>query len=363
MLDTIQRSARILIVGGWPPPYGGNSTHIERLADRLASDHRSVAVADPYRGIYLHPKPSSPTCANRTTAIRILRRGVLLTRLTCASRGAVVHIHASAGGNFYKWAPLLLAATSTARKRVLTLHSGSWVSEYEALTPGARRKVLGILRSFADIICVNEGQIQVLDGNVDSRLHHIPAYLPAIVPQTTEVPVEVKDLRARVDSLVMTSGYGTPIYDYETVLKGVELAQERLDTRLGLVVATYATWDEAYWTPMYTRLKQSRLPVVVTKNLDPATFLRTLSLAQLYVRGTRTDGDAVAIREAASVGVRVLATDAVPRPAGTALFPQGNADQLSELIRAALEHPDLGQLDTSASLDRYHDILAVYDSE
>jgi glycosyltransferase involved in cell wall biosynthesis len=41
----------------------------------------------------------------------------------------------------------------------------------------------------------------------------------------------------------------------------------------------------------------------------------------IYLRPTRTDGDAVSVREALAAGVAVIASDVVTRPAGVATLP------------------------------------------
>lgn len=360
---TVHTTHSVILIGGWPPPYGGNSTHIERLAYRLITDGHLVLIADPYTGMYLRPHHIENRSRRKNFVFTLTHRCRLLWRLACTSRRSIIHFHMSAGGSFYRFAPLFLSVTYMAQKRVLTIHSGSWVCEFKALPPRARKRAIRILRAFADIICVNEEQLQVLRNLTSSRLHLIPAYLPAIVSSNTVVPADVQHLKSQVDALLVTSGYGTPIYDYETVIHGAELAQAKLGIRLGLVVATYATWDNSYWNPMAARLQQSSVPTVITRDLDPVTFLKVLSEARIYIRATRTDGDAVSIREAASVGVPVLASDAVHRPQGTALFSQGNANQLAETIQAALRDTKLGRLDATTWHDKYNDIVSVYETD
>ena len=53
----------------------------------------------------------------------------------------------------------------------------------------------------------------------------------------------------------------------------------------------------------------------------------------VLIRPSRTDGDAVSIREALEAGRPVIASDAVVRPEGTTLVPSGNADELADAMR------------------------------
>src|SRR5205823_3831577 len=129
---------------------------------------------------------------------------------------------------------------------------------------------------------------------------------------------------------------------------GLELAQKCIPQKLGLVVATYAHWDPAYWSGMSRRLRESQLPVAAICNLAPPEFLNVLADADFYVRATLTDGDAVAVREAGAMGARVLASDAAARPSGTGLFPAQCPDALAELIARAMAESRIGRLPAEA---------------
>jgi hypothetical protein len=267
----------------------------------------------------------------------------------------------SAGKRFYRTAPLLLLLTRGARKRVLTIHSGSFLKEFGRLNRRGRFLALGALRAFDEIICVNEEQKDALRGQVAAPLQVIPAFLPATPLPEEQVPEEVRALWKDVDVAVVTSGSGEPVYDFGTVLRGVELAQERLAVRLGLIVATYKLWKEDYWAPVERALLGSPVRTAVTRNLSPDLFLTVVGRSRLYVRGSLTDGDAMAVREAASVGAQVLATDAAFRPAGSALFKARDPGGLAELIVAAVKDAGVGRLaEAEACADNYPAILRAY---
>ena len=123
---------RIVIVGSYPPPHAGNSVHIEKLRDRLVADGFPVTVIDPYnRQALIHaagrtePQPARPQVRKGFWAMGYY--------LYTHSRGGIVHVHMSAGKRFYSVAALLLALTRRAQKRVLTVHSGSFLKVYDLL--------------------------------------------------------------------------------------------------------------------------------------------------------------------------------------------------------------------------------------
>ncbi len=67
----------------------------------------------------------------------------------------------------------------------------------------------------------------------------------------------------------------------------------------------------------------------VFHNLSPEAFSTVLRGADLFVRPTDRDGDAVSAREARWFSIPVIASDAVPRPDGTIVFRTGDARDFS----------------------------------
>src|SRR5438067_722396 len=99
MLDT-DKPTKIVLIGRYPPPFGGNTTHMERLIPRLIEEGRQVLMIDPYASA------AGVACGERnrpdaTLTLTRKSRGSLLMTLLAQSVGAVVHIHMSAGRNFY----------------------------------------------------------------------------------------------------------------------------------------------------------------------------------------------------------------------------------------------------------------------
>jgi glycosyltransferase involved in cell wall biosynthesis len=60
--------------------------------------------------------------------------------------------------------------------------------------------------------------------------------------------------------------------------------------------------------------------------------LAVVAAADVFVRPTFADGDAVSVREALGLGCPVLASDVGHRPPGVRLFPVGSSAALAELL-------------------------------
>jgi glycogen synthase len=353
---------RIVIVGAHPPPYGGNSTHALRLARRLALDGVAVTVVDPERRRTFLYQPGVQSQSSFESKSLTVKSGLwpAFFYLAWHSIRGIVHYHMSMGRRFFRLSGVLNAISAFASRRIVTIHSGSFVRELETLSEPNRQHALRVLGRFEDVICVSEEQKRFLEGKITSRLHTIPAYLPPPSLSQELVPPEVRSWRKTIDVMLVTSGSGHAVYDYLTILRGLERAQERLPLRLGLLLATYQHWDPVYWKSVEKVLKETPVSTLVTRDLEPDVFAKVLSLAHLYIRASLTDGDSIAIREAAAMGPRVVASDSVTRPAGCLLFATGNAEDLAMRIVAAVNDETLGKLPPRSCEDNYPALRVIY---
>ncbi|TAK07550.1 MAG: glycosyl transferase family 1, partial [Candidatus Manganitrophaceae bacterium] len=107
---------KVLLIGDYPPPYGGISVHVQQLAAFLRKHGAECIVLD-----------IEPGTDSKPGAIRVSGPlGFLWTLIRFSWRGYVSHIHTN-GHNFKSW--LAIAVTAWVgflfgRRNIATLHSG-----------------------------------------------------------------------------------------------------------------------------------------------------------------------------------------------------------------------------------------------
>lgn len=347
----------ILLIGRHPAPYGGTSVHVQRLAAWLQRDGLSVTVADPYTStVYTYP-PGSTGLASTT---KLSGKLSFVWFLVHASREQIVHFHISAGANFYRVAPVLMLATSAARKRVVTIHSGSWQAEIEKMSSAPRRITLSLMSWFDEIVCVNKSQCEYLTPLVHTAVRTIPAFLPeARDVKNTPLPDEVEAFLRDYERILVTSGSGVPLYDYETMIRSLNHLHVGRGG-LGLVLATYGVWEQPYWNHIRQLANSSPVPVLLTDGLSPEQFVSLLARCHLFIRASLTDGDSVAVREAIAAGLQVAATNVVPRPPGTVLCAPQDEQALATAIHSCLTDERVGRPDPKEALAYYEQLRNVY---
>lgn len=299
---------RACLAGPYPPPSGGVSMHIERLAGALTEHGVSVTVLNHFgRGT-----PASSVVGLRKNPLRyayeIRRR-----------RSDLTHYHHS------RFDTLIAAASGLSARsghRVITLHSHRIEHELRSTRPGMRAATTWALRRFDTVIVVSDALAAIVSPVLrrDQRLEVVPAYLPA-ERRSPAVPAAVPTLV--VSSYQLGTEPASDIYGLALACQTFrELADQGSDWALSIYLAQAprSRAQSAYLDHLRQLLATSAAPergtIHIGEPLVPALRGNTV-----YLRPTTTDGDAVSVREALELGVPVLASDAADRPPGVFVVP------------------------------------------
>ncbi len=325
---------KITIVGGYPPPGGGVSIHIQRLYESL-SEHLEIRVLDPYRPDQV---PGDPENIIRCGGNRVAVLFKLLFHLA-RSRSDIVHFHLAALSAFLPFGLLfVIFARLTGAACVLTIHSGSFGRQVASFGPFRKSALRLLVALSGHIIPVNREQLDTLlnYGLKPQNATVIPAFLPPRKKHSKRVTSLVDAAHAKQQKLFLSSGNGLPLYGYHHIVRAVSHLKNRASIKL--VFCIYNERDEPYLARLARQVEESGIDFHMTSNLAAEEFSWLLSHADLYIRATDRDGDAVAIREALHYGVPVIASDCVPRPAGTEQFETDNWQSLHASIEQITEN-------------------------
>ncbi|MBI2524701.1 MAG: glycosyltransferase [Candidatus Rokubacteria bacterium] len=314
----------VVLAGYYPPPFGGESVHVSSLVHCLRDAGFRVEVLNLRRGA-----PPSPEY--RTTSVPF---DLLRALAACLDRGTVLHLHTN-GHSARSWGVVLLAACAVRARRatgILTLHSGMAPDYLAGLGAAGRAAARVAAGAFAEIVCVNERIREALSAlGVDAaRLSVIPAYLGLDDP----APLSAED-RERVAGcapLVVTAGGPDPEYGLPVLVQALPALRSGFP-RLGCVVVGSGGNEDL--TRLVDRLGL-RDCVHCVGEVARERYLALLARADVFVRPTYADGDALSVREALALGVPVLASDTDCRPPGVTLFRRGAAADLAAKLSSML---------------------------
>lgn len=326
------------MIGPYPPPVGGIAVHVQRLSEAIESRF-DVRVLD------THGRPGREVPA-RVVSLGppSVRSAWALIRAARQVEPDMVHVHVSAMRRFVLVGPVLAAATGTRVPRILTIHSGRFVNEYRAGQAWGRAATRRAIAAFDGVIAVNEQIAGTVEGFgiPAARLAVIPAYLPPPAPIADSLVAELRTVAGPGSVVLVTSGYGRREYGFEVIAKALS-SDRSLAARCALVICSYGDRDEGYMAEVENASRS--LPFVRhLRDLTPEGFAAVLAAGDMYVRATTLDGDAVAIREAGAFGKQVIASDAVPRPAGCLVFGTAQPGELGDAIRQAMADRSAGMI-------------------
>ncbi len=316
----------LILVGPYPPPLGGVSAHIARLAQGVRDHGLTVGVVNHFTGAEEDPVVLAELGRNPWRYCRVLP----------SVRGRIVHYHHS------RWDTLIATAWAlrhASAATVATVHGRELEPYLSSRIPGVRRLTGRALRSFDALIAVSAEVRASLVPVAARPVALVPAYLPD-TDETSALSAGAEAFVAAGTPLLMSGyrlsvdGQGRSIYGLEVAVDAfVRLARARPELRLAVFLA---------WPPRSGREAslldgvlaragadlRPRIGVFYGEPLAPA-----LRRAAVYLRPTLTDGDAVSIREALAAGVPVLASDVVARPSGVRVLALDGAVWAAEIAR------------------------------
>ncbi|WP_460932144.1 glycosyltransferase [Phycicoccus ginsengisoli] len=204
-------------------------------------------------------------------------------------------------------APLFAVLPGTT---VLVLHSGSARAQLAGMPALLRHVVLTGLRAYQVILPVNGDVVSELPAGLRRRATVVvPRRIQAVGrpgPGTPTVP----------HRLAVATNSGLPHYRAAVAVRAAELVR-RSWPDAELVILAY---DRETPALQDLRRQVAELPWVrVEMNLSEAAVREELEAAEVFLRPTSWDGDALIVREALMAGARVVASDTSPRPAGVEL--------------------------------------------
>jgi glycosyltransferase involved in cell wall biosynthesis len=341
---------KIVLIGDYPPPQGGIAVHVQQLHRFLRSQNVTTQVLDIGKGA--RPDPAVIPVRTWASYARNLASFTL--------KGWLAHLHIT-GDNFKSW--LAVASVIGARvpwglPPVVTLHSGL-LPDYLASSRIRQFWARALLGRVGRVIVVSERLKDSLAkaGVGLDRIAVHPAFLGSQL-KPGRAPAAFLRFRSRCTPMFAMADHPSSLYGRALMLRALGLIAQKYP-KAGLALFGPGARSSQVAAEAHRALVEDR--VLDLAELDHPSALAVMSRCDAFVRPTTVDGDSLSVREALALGIRCVASDVVPRPAGTWLFRSGDASELAKQACAAIvaplpqgERPDGGP----ALLSIYQEIFA-----
>jgi glycosyltransferase involved in cell wall biosynthesis len=311
---------RILLVSPLPPYIGGVSVSVQRLYDHLVQNGYKVDVFN-------------TQIENRKynyKALKFVRYLGLPLLLVFRRRYDIIHFHVS------NVIPKLYVTIwrhffPKRVKFIITIHGQ---------VKNAFRSSLGFLslKGFDRIICVKKGDRSNLPAEYQDRTVEIPAFIPPVIsddykpefPDGLEEFLNRDSFKMLLNGFIILTGSYYDLYGFKDSIQLLgKLRGKNKNADLILIVLGSDSYRQSF--KYLKELKE----LVRFNNLESNVFWiegSTMALwpllkrVNVLLRPTKTDGDAMSVRESLFLNVPVVASNVVPRPEGSIVYDLASQD-------------------------------------
>ncbi len=315
-------SMHVLQLGPYPPPEGGVTRNMLAIRDELIKRGDDCSIIATTRSSRVGEEPNIYHPRSARQVLALLR----------SIEFDLLHLHI--GGNVSnRMLGLAFAATFFAGKRsVLTIHSGAFPLTVEAKSAKRFSARGAIFRRFGRIIVVNDDLADVF-ARYGCAKHDIRKVLPfslQLPDENIPIPASLAGFVAAHSPLLLSVGGLEQDYDPVFQIEAMsDILQEFPKAGL-MIVGDGSMRSEVESAIAVSGYAQS---IRVAGNVEHAVTLHLIDQADILLRTTLFDGDAISIREALFLGTPVIATDNGMRPDAVHLIDIGDRVELVKKIR------------------------------
>ncbi len=324
---------KILLVGAYPPPYGGVSVHLERFLKKYKEQQGySIKLFDLRKGkLYDGEKEEK------------------YSLLKAIKEADIVHFHLQSNIKII----LMILCKILKKKIVYTKHNSRIKSNF----------FFNLISILADqFILVNADGLNIEDEKLKSeKFNVIPAF---IEPSAGDALPETISKYLKKDHFILSTNCsngdlikGKHIYGFDIIIEALGILLKNnpaADVMLFLVDPGGHSLNIINSVLEKSSKENKDRIIHITENINYSALIEG---SDIVIRATRTDGDSLSVREALYYRTPVIASDCAKRPPNTILFKDQDASDLAQKMEALLKKRILP---TYENIDFGAQVLEVY---
>jgi glycogen synthase len=330
-------------LGPVPPPEGGVSRNMFAIRERLIADgHRCSVVAT-----------AKSTAELSEPDVHYPRSPIELIQTIRSLDTDIVHLHIGGAVTTRVLLMSMAVATFGRGKKVMTMHSGGFPRSDIAKAASRRSLASRVFRRFDHIIAVNSEIDDVFEkfGVAENKHSVILPFSPSKPDPNVALPHDIAEFAAKHSPLLVAVGGLEDVYEPLFQINAMPEIRRHFPNA-GLIIVGDG--------PLRPQVEAAITDaVMLAGNIEHAVTIKLIDAADVMLRTTRFDGDAISVREALHLGTPVVATDTAPRPDGVELIDELHPQKLTDAIKRALDNEiPKASSDTNSSID---EVIDLYD--
>ncbi|MGI8669924.1 MAG: glycosyltransferase family 4 protein [Aridibacter sp.] len=341
----------ILQLGPYPPPRGGVQTNMLAIQDELLENgHCSSIISITKSEVIGDEKnvfhPRSPQ---------------ELLKLILTLKYDILHLHIGGGLPFRVQMMILMCGLFTRGKSVMTFHSGGYTVSEEGQNASFWTFRGFAFRRFDKIIVVNKLMIEMFEkfGVKSNKIKLIFPFTLSKPKSNVEIPNKFQEFWKNHNKTLITVGLLETDYDLPQQIDVLERLLQKYP-KTGLVIIGSGSLHQNLRKLIDSKPYAEH--ILLAGDTDREVVLHLIEMADLMLRTTIFDGDAISVREALFLGTPVIATDNGMRPSGLNLIPVQNISALEEAIYGEFERKELLSPSNEDGSKNIRDVVELYEN-
>lgn len=320
---------KLLLVGPYPPPYGGIAMTVFDLQQYLLQQcacHVEVLNIGQGRAV------KNGQCIGARGAFDFLHKVMSFAR-----RGYLIHLETN-GHNLKSWISALICSAAgylNGRKTIIAFGSGNLPAYLIQLNRWKKVIVKAVLASAGVVICRNQNMVEAIQKvrECQDRIEIVPGFMGVHARKRIDVPQTIREFCDTHTPLIGATVTLEPVYGVSLALQAIQrLLHNHPD--LGLIMLGIGPQD-AEQLPEFASVERH---VFLAGAVDANVSLSVMRRLSLFLRPTYFDGDSLSVREALALGIPVVASNTGLRPKGVVLFEPGQINDLERQLTYAIHH-------------------------
>jgi glycosyltransferase involved in cell wall biosynthesis len=312
---------KLLIIGPFPPPYGGVSIHIKRLISLLETNFEIIKIDE---------------SKHKKSTIFNLRSFNFYLYFQLMVESNIIHIHSG-----HYWLRFVHFCTSKIfkKKLIITVH---------AYDEGDK----SFIEKYIDRLIFKRSQVIFVSEEISKKFNLKNAFiknafLPPNLFEEEPLPLHIKNWikekkedgyyiccanASRLDKSKDQDLYGLDL----CIQVSKQCREDNIKIAFVFVVSdTTGGIDVNFYVDLIYQYKMDDLFFLYKR---PLSFINLIKLSDIILRPTNTDGDALTVREGLFLEKKVIASDVVKRPAGTYVFKNRDLISLMYVLKEVRKH-------------------------
>jgi glycogen synthase len=324
---------RIVLIGPYPPPYGGMAVQIQEWHRHLIERYECECVV---LNIGESRRERFDGCVQVFSYLDFVRKLYALGR-----QGYLFHL-VTTGHSFKSWLSSLvcaLAGMTNGFRSLLVFGSGDapiYLRSANIFVVTVVRLIIGLA---GHVICRNEEMRATLIGvgANPNKVTILPGFLGVHsrsdmpLPQSVQQFIDAHRPILGATVYVPKTGVLYPEYGLELITAAIQELR-KVHPNIGVVLMGPGSEMQA----QIKDADQLSEHLCFTGPLSHDLVLNTMRNLTVFVRPTYTDGDSISVREALALKIPVVASDAAYRPQRVLCFAKGNAHDFVEKLSRVL---------------------------